>query len=85
MNMDNPNLNDVNHDRTEWWNAKKAEHSARVEKMDAEKRLAANDAFDDLSEEFDAAGDWTEATWDEFKAKVSKTWNEAEIAVDKAV
>jgi len=85
MNMDNRNINDASHDRKEWWEAKKAEHEARLEKMDAEKRLAANDAFKNFSEEFDAATDWTAASWDQFKAKVSKWWNEGEIEADKTI
>lgn len=85
MDTDNPNLNNAAHDRKEWWEAKKAEHAARVEKMDAEKRMEANDAFNSLSEEFDAAGDWTEASWDEFIAKVQAWWNEGEVKTDEAI
>ena len=85
MDTDNPNLNNATHDRVEWWNAKKAEFEAKLEKMDAERRLKANDAFKDFGEEFDAATDWTEAEWDQFKAKVSQWWNSAEIAADEAI
>jgi hypothetical protein len=85
MDTDNPNLNNAAHDRKEWWEAKKAEHAARVEKMDAEKRMEANDAFNNFSEEFDAAGDWTESSWDEFKAKVQAWWNEGEVKTDEAI
>ncbi len=85
MDIDNPNINDTSHDRKEWWDAKKAEHEARLEKMDAEERLAANDAFKNFSEEFDAATQWTEASWDQFTAKVSKGWNAAEVGVDKSI
>ena len=83
--MDNPNLNNAGHDRKEWWSAKKAEHEARLEKMDAEKRLAANDAFNNFSKEFDAATDWTDASWNQFTAKVSKWWNVGEIKVDNSI
>jgi len=85
MNMDNPNMNVAGHDRKEWWDAKKAEHDARLQKMDAEERLAANDAFKNFSEEYDAATDWTDASWDQFKAKISKWWNAGEIEVDKSI
>jgi len=85
MENDNPNMNNAAHDRKEWWEAKKAEHEARIEKMDASERLAANDAFKNFSEEFDAATDWTEASWDQFTAKLSKWWNAGETNVDEAV
>ena len=53
--------------------------------MDAEKRLAANDAFNNFSKEFDAATDWTDASWNQFTAKVSKWWNAGEIKVDNSI
>jgi hypothetical protein len=53
--------------------------------MDAEKRLEANDAFEDFSKEFDAAGDWTEASWDQFKAKVEGWWNKGEVKTGEAI
>lgn len=74
MNTDNPNMNNLNQDRKKWWEAKKAEHLARMEKMAAEDRMRANDALNNFSEEFDAAVDWTEASWNEFTAKVEAWW-----------
>ena len=85
MDHDNPNLNDVNHDKAEWWAAKRAEMEARLEKMDAADRLKANDTFSNLSETFDVATDWTEASWDEFKAKVEQWWSQAEIKTDESI
>ena len=85
MDTDNPNLNNAAHDRREWWEAKRAEHTARMEKMDAEQRMEHNDAFDNFSEEFDAATDWTEASWDQFKAKVEGWWNKGEVKTDEAI
>jgi hypothetical protein len=85
MDTDNPNLNNAVHDRKEWWKAKEAEYSAKMEKMDAERRLSANDAFKNLGEEFDAMEDWTEASWDEFKAKVQAWWNKTEVDTDEAI
>ena len=85
MDTDNPNVNNAAHDKKEWWEAKKAEQAARVEKMDAERRMEANDAFENLNKEFEAAGDWTEASWDEFKAKAQALWNEGEVNGDEAI
>jgi len=83
--MDNPNMNNATHDRREWWEAQKVEHQARLEKMDAEERMAANNAFQDFGTEFDATTDWTDATWDQFKAKLSKWWNAGETKVDESI
>ena len=85
MDTDTPNLNDAAHDRKEWWEAKIAEFEARLEKMDAERRLEANDALKDLRAEFDAATDWTEASWDEFKAKTQAWWNKTEVKIDETI
>ena len=85
MDTDNPNMNNAVHDKHEWWEAKKAEHHARQEKMSAEEKMASNDAFEDLSTEFDAVTDWTEANWDLFTAKVSKWWNAGEIKADETI
>lgn len=85
MDTDTPNMNNAAHDKKEWWEAKKAEHQARTEKMNAEEKMAANDGFENFSKEFDAATDWTEANWDLFTAKVSKWWNAGETEVDKAI
>ncbi len=83
--MDNPNVNANVENTVEWWAAKKDEMLARLEKMDAEQRMEANDAFKNLSEEFDAATNWTEASWDIFKAKVEQWWNEGETKTDETV
>jgi hypothetical protein len=37
--------------------------------------------FDNYGEEFDALGDWTEATWDEFAAKIDKNWQAFVLSV----
>lgn len=85
MDNDTPNINDASHDNQEWWNAKRTEIEAEMEKMDAKERMAANDAFQDFSAEVDAAADWTEAQWDQFKAKVSQWWNKGETTTDEAI
>ena len=63
----------------ELWNAMRAERDAKAEKLSAERRMEYNDAFNNMSEELDAMGDWTEASWDEFKAKADKKWQEYAI------
>lgn len=85
METDTPNINNAAHDNMEWWNAKKAEHKARIATMKAEEKMATNDAFQDLSTEVEGAAEWTEAQWDGFKAKVSKWWNAGEVAVDESI
>lgn len=82
---DSPNLNNWKHDNNEWWNSFKKEQQAKNEALDAEKRLERNKALDNFGEEAAAAADWTEAKWDEFKAKVSKWSNQAEMKADEAV
>jgi hypothetical protein len=37
--------------------------------------------FDNYGEEFDALGDWIEATWDEFAAKIDKNWQAFVLSV----
>lgn len=78
-------MNDWQHDYNEWWEATRKEATAREEKMDAEKRMKYNDAWNNFSKEADAAGDWVEADWDQFKARVSKWWNEMEMNADETV
>lgn len=58
------------------WQALRHEYDARAERLSAEQRLAYNDMFDDFNAEFQAATDWSEATWQEFKAKVERRWSE---------
>lgn len=85
MDTDNPNLNNAAHDHREWWESFKKEHEAKMDKMEASKRMEANDAFKNFSEEVDAASDWVEADWEQFKARVSKWSNELEINADEAI
>lgn len=85
MENDNPNINKASHDQQEWWDSYKNEQQAKLDKMDAEKRLEANDGFENLQKEVEAAADWTEAQWDEFKAKAQKWSNELEIDTDEAI
>lgn len=65
----------------ERWEAIRREYDAKAERLDAERRLEYNNAFDNFREEIDAAGDWTEAVWDEFTAKVDRKWQE--FAIDR--
>jgi len=63
----------------ELWNAKRKEYDAKADRLSAERRMEYNNAFDNFSEEVSAAGDWTEAAWHEFTAKVDKKWQEMAI------
>ncbi len=82
---DNPNVNNWQNDYNEWWEATRKEAMARAEKLDAEERMKYNDAWNNFSTEADAAGDWAQADWDEFKARVSKWWNSLEMKADETV
>lgn len=63
----------------EKWAAMRKEHNAKAEKLNAEKRMEYNNAFDDFGEEVSAATDWTSAAWDEFSAKVNRRWQDFSI------
>lgn len=63
----------------EKWSAMRKEYDAKADRLAAERRLEYNDAFDNFSEEVNAATDWTEAAWNEFTAKVDKKWQEMAI------
>lgn len=65
----------------EKWDAMRREYDAKADRLDAERRLEYNDAFDDLGAEVAAAADWTGASWDEFSAKVDKKWQEFAISM----
>lgn len=41
--------------------------------------------LEDFSAEADAAGDWVEADWDQFKARVQQWTNKAEVKADDAI
>lgn len=82
---DSPNLNNWQHDYNEWWNAFKDEQEAKNDALEAEKKMERNDALQSLGTELSAAGDWTQAKWDEFKAKASKWSNEAEMNIDESI
>lgn len=85
MNTDNPDMNDRSEDHAEWWEGVKKEEAAKNEKMDAEERLEHNRMLEDFSAEADAAGDWVEADWDQFKARVQQWTNKAEVKADDAI
>ncbi len=85
MDNDTPNLNDAGNDYRQWWEGVKKEESAKIEKMDAEARLERTSILDNFSGEVDAATDWVEADWDQFKGRVQQWTNSAEIKVDEAV
>lgn len=61
---------------SEKWNAKIEEYDAEAERLDAEQKLRHDDWREDTKAQFDAVGDWTEASWDEFAAKVEQQWND---------
>lgn len=85
MDHDNPNLNDANNDYREWWEGVKKEEAAKIEKMDAEKRLERTSMLNNFGTEVDAAKDWAAADWDQFKGRVQQWTNSAEIKVDEAI
>lgn len=64
---------------TELWEAKRKEYDAKADRLSAERRMEYNDAFDNLSEELDAAADWTEAGFSEFMAKADQKWQKFAI------
>jgi vacuolar-type H+-ATPase catalytic subunit A/Vma1 len=63
----------------ELWSAIRAEHNAKADKFSAERKMKYNNAFNDLGKEVSAMGDWTEASWDQFKAKINRKWQEMAI------
>jgi len=85
MDIDNPNLNDANKDYLEWWEGVKKEEAAKVEKMDAEERLDRTSMLENFSAEADAAKDWVEADWEQFKGRVQQWTNSAEIKADETI
>lgn len=66
----------------ELWNARRKERDAQAERLSAERRLEYNDAFDNLYEEMDAVGDWTEESFNELMAKADKKWQEFAIDLE---
>ena len=64
---------------SELWTAIRNEKDAKAEKLSAEQRIKYNDMFDNFSGEVSAMGDWTEASWNQFTAKVDKQWQELAI------
>lgn len=67
----------------EKWNALRDEYDAKADRLDAEKRLEYNDAFEDFDAEVAASADWTQAAWDEFVSKVDRKWQEMAIAIQE--
>lgn len=61
------------------WEALMQEYVARAERLDAEARLRYNDWQEDMSAEFQAVTDWSEAAWDEFVAKAEQKWHELQL------
>lgn len=85
MDIDTPNMNDASHDMHEWWEGVKKEQTAKIEKMDAEERMKHHKILEDFGTEADAAKDWVQADWDQFKGRVQQWTNEGEIAADQAI
>ena len=85
--MDTNNMNDWLHDYTEWWSATMKEMTAKGEKMDIEAKMKYDKEMEGLVNESQAENvkDWTKADWEQFKARVSKWWNELEMKVDETV
>lgn len=61
---------------TKKWEATLEEYDAKAEQLDAEDRLRHDDWRGNMQAKFDAMGDWTEATWDEFAAKAEQQWRD---------
>jgi hypothetical protein len=59
------------------------EYDAKAERLDAEQRLRHDDWRNDMSKKFEAMGDWTEATWNEFTAKAKQQWHDGVIRSNK--
>lgn len=57
------------------------EYDAKAERLTAEERLRHNQWREDTKAQFEAMGDWTEATWDEFIAKAEQQWLNIESSV----
>lgn len=70
--MDEDRIEDI----AAYMEALEKEYEARAEKLSAEERIKFNDMWKNTREEFDAMGDWTEASWKEFTAKAEQRWLE---------
>lgn len=68
----------------EWWQGVLKEEMAKADKMDAEARMHHNKMLDDFGAEASAAGDWVEADWEQFKARVQQWTNKAQLEADQA-
>jgi len=72
--MDISNTNTENYNRL--WSPIRDEYDAKADELPTERRMKYYDAFEDLDEEVYSVGDWTEASWDQFKAKTNRAWQE---------
>lgn len=70
------NNNDMDNNYKELWEDILEEEKAKLDQLDAEKKMERADSLEEMERQFDATTDWTEAKWDEFKAKISKWSNE---------
>lgn len=64
----------------EKWKAMMEEYDAKAERLEAEEKLRYGKWRENTGSQFDAMGDWTEATWDEFSAKAKQQWNDMVIS-----
>ena len=69
----------------EWWEGVLKEQAAKAQKMGVEERMEHNRMLDDFSAEASAAGDWAEADWEQFKARVQQWTNDAQMKADRAM
>lgn len=69
-------MNDANNNYKELWEAIAKEQKAKLEQLDAERKIERAKVLDEMKKEFDATVDWTEAKWDQFMARVSEWSNE---------
>jgi len=66
---------------TKKWEAIVEEYDAKAARLDAEERLRYDAWNENMQEQFDAMGDWTESAWDEFTAKAEQMWNDVVIGL----
>ncbi len=59
-------------EHAQWWEGVKKEEMAKMEKMGAEEKMKNHKILEDFGTEVDAAKDWAEADWNQFKGRVQQ-------------
>jgi vacuolar-type H+-ATPase catalytic subunit A/Vma1 len=65
----------------EKWEALREAYDAKARRLGAGKKVDYDKIFDDFGGQVAAMSDWTEASWDEFTARVDTKWQE--MAIDR--